>query len=242
MTGIQKTAVVTGDASGLGLAIKQKLVTHGFVVYGVDIKRGHDVREPRNWSLLGTDGERRMASELQAMGVDALVNCAGVNRQDWIENMTQEKWDRVMSTNAYSMLAMTQLFLEGLKLKQGAVCNIVSNAAHVPMTCSSAYNASKGAALILTKQMARELTKLHGITVFSVSPNKLAGTQMSNDIEREVERTRGWTPQEAWEYQKAALLTGEETPPGVVAELIGFLLSNRSRHRFLSGCDIPYGV
>ena len=46
----------------------------------------------------------------------------------------------------------------------------------MPMTCSLAYNASKGAAHIMTLQLARELTKKHGITVFGIAPNKLKGT------------------------------------------------------------------
>ena len=112
----------------------------------------------------------------------------------------------------------------------------------MPMTCSAAYNASKGAAHILTLQLARELTKKNGITVFGISPNKLQGTGMSREIEKQVLGTRGWTAEEAQRYQLAALVTGEETPPRMVAEFVGFLLSSKARHQYLSGCVLPYGA
>ena len=108
------------------------------------------------------------------------------------------------------------------------------------MRCSAAYNASKGAALILTKQLARELAP--DITVFSVSPNKLAGTGMSNSIDEQVVKTRGWTIEQAQEYQLKGLLTGEETDVETCAEFIAYLLSTKQRHKYLAGCDIPYGA
>ncbi len=95
---------------------------------------------------------------------------------------------------------------------------------------------------MITRQMARELFKSHGVTVFSVSPNKLEGTGMSRMIEEAVPALRGWTPEEAEEYQRAGLAIGEETPPAALAEFIGFILSTKDRHRYFHGCDIPYGL
>jgi meso-butanediol dehydrogenase/(S,S)-butanediol dehydrogenase/diacetyl reductase len=147
-----------------------------------------------------------------------------------------------MDINAKGIFMMTRWALPALAKSRGTIVNIVSNAAHIPMTCSLAYNASKGAAHIMTMQLARELTKKHGITVFGIAPNKLAGTEMSLDIEQQVVVQRGWTAEAARQYQLAALLPGEETPPARVAELVTWLLSQRDRHRFLSGTVIPYGA
>jgi len=108
------------------------------------------------------------------------------------------------------------------------------------MRCSAAYNASKGAALILTKQLARELSP--DITVFSISPNKLAGTGMSDSIDKQVCETRGWTLEEAQKYQLQGLLTGEETPVANLVNFISFLLATKGNHKYLTGCDIPYGA
>ncbi len=77
---------------------------------------------------------------------------------------------------------------------------------------------------------------------FGISPNKLAGTEMSADIERQTVELRGWTPEFAREYQLKALPAGAETPPARVAEFIAFLVSDKERHRYLHGTIIPYGA
>lgn len=220
--------IVTGSSNGLGEAIITGLAMQGHNCYKYDIDEGCDVRKP---NLPGVDIGKPL---------DVLINCAGVNDIDWLENFSEDRWDEVMSVNVKGIFMMTQACLPSLRLAKGTVINIVSNAAHMPMRCSAAYNASKGAALILTKQLARELAP--DITVFSISPNKLSGTKMSEQIDKQVCATRGWSIEEAQRYQLAGLLTGEETPPAYVAEFVCFLLSSKDRHRFFAGCDIPYGA
>lgn len=229
-----KVALVTGGASGLGKLIAMRLGDEGFRRVLFDSKHGDDVRNPGD-----------LVASLKALGfdrLDVLINCAGVNQIDWLENFTEAQWDQVVDTNAKGIFMMTRAALPLLKASKGTVLNIVSNASHMPMTCSAAYNASKGAAHILTLQLARELTKKYGITVFGISPNKLAGTGMSADIDKQVCATRGWTPEFARDYQLKSLLTGEETPPELVAEFVAFLLAKPERHKFLSGCVLPYGA
>lgn len=219
--------LVTGSGSGLGAMIASTLNHESHHVYPYDLIDGFDVLKP---NLRGVQK------------LDVLINCAGVNLIDMLEDVAEQDWDSVVDTNAKGIFMMTKACLPLLKESRGTVLNIVSNAAHMPMTSSLAYNASKGAAHIMTLQLARELTKRHGITVFGVAPNKLHGTAMSASIDRQVQRTRGWTAEYAQQYQLNGLLTGEETPPELVAEFIAFLLSSKDRHRFLSGCIIPYGA
>ena len=225
------TILVTGAGAGLGAAIFDALMSEGHLVFGFDRKAGDDVRCPER-SLFHAPPD----------GLEVLINCAGVNRTNWLEDVADDDWDEVIDVNAKGIFKMTQWCLPELKKTRGTVVNIVSNAAHVPMTCSLAYNASKGAAHIMTLQLARELTKKWGITVFGIAPNKLAGTEMSADIERQVVEQRGWTREQAAQDQLAALLSGEETPPARVADFLAFLLSDKERHRFLSGCVLPYGA
>lgn len=219
--------LVTGAGAGLGLAIGQALQAAGHAVMAFDIKAGQDVRDP-----LG----------LPPDDLDVLINCAGINKTGWLGQFPEATWDEVMDVNAKGIFKMTQWALPALIRTRGTVLNIVSNASHMPMTCSLAYNASKGAAHIMTLQLARELTKQYGITVFGISPNKLAGTEMSRSIESQVVRDRGWTPEAAAAYQAGSILCGEETDPMELARFVAFLLQTKQSHKFLTGCIIPYGA
>jgi len=220
-------AIVTGGSSGLGRAILAALVSKGWGAMSYDKKRSDDVVRPSEWL--------KALSEL-----DLLVNCAGINHNEWFEEVSSESLEHLMDVNAFGMVYMTQACLPALKKARGTVINIVSNAAYIPMTSSLAYNMSKAAALMATKQMAHELTPKYGITVFSVSPNKLRGTEMSKQIEENVCNVRGWTPEYAAEYQKKALMHGLESEPGAVAEFIANLVTS-GQSKFMSGCDIPFG-
>jgi NAD(P)-dependent dehydrogenase (short-subunit alcohol dehydrogenase family) len=231
---MSKIAVVTGSSSGLGALIAAALAAVGYEVHGVDSRNGTDATEPEGLAQLSAP-----VPEIDQL--DVLVNCAGINKIRWLEDMTEELFWQTMDVNAAAIWKMTKHYLPSLK-DGGTVLNIVSNASHMPMRGSLAYNASKGAAHIITLQMARELLPRHGITVFGISPNKLAGTAMSDDIDRQVCEQRGWTMEKAREYQLAGLATGRETDPAVLAEFIGFLLSTKQRHEFLHGCILPYGA
>lgn len=241
--------LVTGSGNGLGAALVKVLRGTGHTVFEFDHKDGNDVRFPQVVSngleifvedvhLENLDGTTPIVVE----ELDVLVNCAGVNIIDWLENFEESQWDEVMDVNAKGIYMMSRACLHLLAKSQGTILNVVSNAAHIPMTCSLAYNASKGAAHIMTLQLARELTKKYGITVFGVAPNKMSGTGMSDSIDEQVVQTRDWTKEFAQEYQLKGLLTGEETPPEAVAEFIAFLLQDKAHHKFLSGCILPYGA
>lgn len=230
-----RRVVITGASSGLGKCIANAMrETWDITSWSLD--SGVDVRNTKLMRAAIMDMEDK-----KQLPVDCLINCAGVNFIEFIPEMQEWSWDFVMDTNAKGIFLATQALLPHLK-KGGTILNIISNASHIPMTSSIAYNASKGAAAIMTKQMSRELSKTHGLTVFGVSPNKMPNTSMSRYIDERVMELRGWTREEAQAYQRAALPAGVETPPEMVAEFIAFLLSTPERHRYLAGCDIPYGA
>ena len=219
--------LITGTGKGLGKAMKEELEQQGHSIIDYNLEDGNDVRTTKDLIMWENS--------------DVLINNAGVNLIDWLENFEEDMWDKVMDTNAKGIYMMTKACLPSLIRRKGTILNIVSNAAHMPMTCSLAYNASKGAAHIMTLQLARELTKKHGITVFGIAPNKLKGTGMSDAIDDQVVKTRGWTKEYAQQYQLNGLLTGEETPPQRLAEFVAFLLQSKEHHKYLTGCILPYG-
>ena len=208
--------LITGSSSGLGKAMFDKLEEQGHSVHGFNIEDGNDVREAK---------ALKEVLDITPFDIDILINNAGVNLIDWLENFEEDMWDKVMDTNAKGIYLMTKACLPSLIKSKGTVVNIVSNAAH-----------------IMTLQLARELTKKHGITVFGIAPNKLSGTGMSDSIDEQVVKTRGWTKEYAQEYQLNGLLAGEETPPERLAEFIAFLLQSKEHHKYLTGCILPYGA
>lgn len=233
----RRVAIVTGGSSGLGQAVIEAMLAAQSFTHII------------NWSLdtlcdvRDENSIKRETSKLLAQfegKVDVLVQCAGVNHIEFIPKLDIDEWDRVMDTNARGLWLTVKHLAEALR--GGTIVNIVSNASHMPMTASAAYNASKGAAAILSKQMSRELIKTHDITCFAISPNKLSGTGMSDYIDEAVMAQRNWSRDRARAYQLASLPAGEETNKNMLAEFIAFLLSTKERHKYLAGCDIQYGL
>lgn len=236
--------VITGAASGLGRAIANTFDAYKHEVWRFD-HSGDWVNDRCHFLDVTAAPEDLLADMKQVMEddevIDLVINCAGINSNDWFENVTREEFDRVMHTNAWSFVNVTQALLPNLlESRVKTVINIVSNAAHIPMTSSLAYNASKAAGLMITKQMAHELAPKYGLNIFSISPNKLRGTGMSKQIEDAVCKTRGWTPEFAAEYQKKALMHGRETEPQAIADYIRHVMDSGA-YRFLSGTDQPFG-
>ena len=245
--------VLTGGSSGLGYEIMKRMsrvdAPCAFSVYNLSYN-GAPEYESRTDSKFAhknivcdvSDSESVKNAVKDIDSVDVLINCAGVNGIEFIELMDESLWDTVMDTNAKGLFLVSQALLPQLKKSKGTIVNIISNASHIPMTSSLAYNASKGAAHIMTKQMARELTKLHDITVFGIAPNKMKNTRMSNYIDDKVVELRGWTKEYAQEYQRNSLPAKKETDPFRVAELLCWLLAEKERHDYLTGCIIPVGA
>jgi NAD(P)-dependent dehydrogenase (short-subunit alcohol dehydrogenase family) len=223
--------IVTGGANGLGALLCKELNNAHNTVIEWDLQNGVDVAD---WPSV------RKAAEL-IDHCDVLINCAGINCITWLEDMLPEDFEYTMGVNAMGIFNCVQALLSQLHDDEGTICNIISNAAHIPMTASLAYNASKAAAAMMTRQMAHELWPRYGIVVFGVSPNKLAATGMSRYTAQRVPLVRGWSSEEAHLRQQAALPLGKETPPELVAEFIAFLLSKKERHMYLHGTVIPYG-
>ncbi len=234
--------LITGGSSGIGEAIALQLHSLqrpiDITVFYLDVPT---LSLPMSIPQLKVDVTSNKAIyDNYIGGLDILINCAGVNYINWLQDTSEWDWDRVMDTNAKSIFLLAKAYCDDLIRSKGTILNIVSNASHIPMTNSIAYNASKGAAHIMTLQLARELSP-KGVTVFGISPNKVADTKMSEYIDSEVCDLRGWTREEAAAYQLSALPAGEETDKHTLAEFVAFLLSSKQRHKYLTGTILPYG-
>ncbi|MFI5882520.1 SDR family NAD(P)-dependent oxidoreductase [Streptomyces sp. NPDC051554] len=168
------TALVTGGASGIGLATAQLLAVRGARVACLDLKPD-DVPEP----LIGIQADVsddtgvRTAVEEAARrlgGIDILVNNAGIGAQGTIEDNPDDEWRRVFEVNVFGMVRVTRAALPHLRRSHSAaIVNTCSIAATAGLPDRALYSATKGAVLSLTRATAADLVH-SGIRVNCVNP------------------------------------------------------------------------
>jgi NAD(P)-dependent dehydrogenase (short-subunit alcohol dehydrogenase family) len=164
-----KVAVVTGGASGIGLATAERLAAGGaHVVVG-------DLNPPEGGVrcdvTVEADIEALVAAAVDRHGrLDLAVNCAGVGTMAPLTDHPVEEWDRVLD------ICLKGVFLavkhEGRAIRDaggGAIVNVASLNARQPAEGMAAYCSAKAGVEMLTKVAAMELGR-HGIRVTGVAP------------------------------------------------------------------------
>ncbi|GKQ41446.1 SDR family NAD(P)-dependent oxidoreductase [Streptomyces sp. A012304] len=180
MTGLSGLkAVVTGGASGIGLATARALAAQGAEVAVLDLAP-NGVPQPllALQADVGDDASVRAAVEAAATrfgGLDIVVNNAGIGAIGTVEDNADEQWHRVLDVNVVGMVRTTRAALPHLRraatARPGAasVVNICSIAATAGLPQRALYSASKGAVLSLTLAMAADHVR-EGIRVNCVNP------------------------------------------------------------------------
>ncbi|WP_406841584.1 SDR family NAD(P)-dependent oxidoreductase (plasmid) [Streptomyces sp. AHU1] len=167
-------ALVTGGASGIGLAAAQLLVTQGAQVAVLD--RVPMVYEEKLFCVRAdiaddasvTTGVRQAVTRLGQL--DILINNAGVGVQGGIEDNPDDEWQRVLDINVLGLVRVTRAALPALRAsQQAAIVNVSSIAATAGLPQRALYSASKGAVLSLTRAMAADLLP-QKIRVNAVTP------------------------------------------------------------------------
>ena len=153
-----KNAIVTGAASGIGLATANALLDAGARVVGYDIQTSPLARFP----LLNVDITDRGRVREAMNGpegfdrIDALVNSAGLEIPSSLADLDLAVFEKMYRVNVGGTIIVTQAALP--KLSEGArVINLASELAYLGRAGDSAYSATKGAILSLTRSWAREL-------------------------------------------------------------------------------------
>ncbi len=181
----RQTAVVIGGTGVLGGALAEGLAQAGAFV--VVAGRGTDRGEERVRAIEKLGGKAKfvavdatsresvealLAETLKETGhVDILVNCAGVNAASTYLEAIDDDWHRVIETNLTSTHLACQTFARQMIAagNGGAILNIGSVTAHLPLSRVFAYSASKAAVVNLTQNIARELAP-HNIRVNALCP------------------------------------------------------------------------
>jgi NAD(P)-dependent dehydrogenase (short-subunit alcohol dehydrogenase family) len=178
-------ALVTGAASGIGLATAGALRAHGACVAGLDRTSGGDV--PSVQADLADDGAVRAGVERAARllgGIDILVNNAGVGAQGTVADNTDDEWRALFEVNVLGIVRACRAALPLLReSRHASIVNVCSIASTAGLPQRAAYSASKGAVLALTRAMAADHLG-EGIRVNCVSP----GTVDTPWVERLIGR------------------------------------------------------
>ncbi|WP_204005564.1 SDR family NAD(P)-dependent oxidoreductase [Virgisporangium aurantiacum] len=216
-------AIVTGGASGIGLATATFLSARGARVACLDLNID-GLPEP----LIGivadvTDDatvRAGVAEAVERLGqLDILVNNAGIGAVGTVEDNSDEEWHRVLDVNVVGMARVSRAALPHLRRSEhAAIVNTCSIAAHTGLPDRALYSASKGAVQSLTAAMAADHVR-EGIRVCCVNP----GTADTPWIRRLLAQADD--PDAELAALNARQPTGRMVSADEVAAAIGYLAS-----------------
>jgi glucose 1-dehydrogenase len=205
-----KIALVTGAASGNGLAIAERLLAEGMRVALLDVNHAalQDVCRGRAGALpVAADvaDEKSVAVAMKRVeaeygGLHVLVNNAGIVRFSEFENLSVAEWNEVFAVNSTGPFIVSKAAL-GLMAKTaadgagdtGSIINITSVEAHIVISSSGHpqihYNASKGALVMFTKGLAIEAASSR-VRVNAIAPGFIETPFTAQALQKES--TRQW--------------------------------------------------
>ncbi len=232
-----RVAIVTGGASGIGLATARALAADGAIVYlGVrDVERGRraaretdaqaDLRVVR-MDVTDAGSVRDAFSEIDAAGrLDIVVNNAGIDGVGRIEDLSDADWDRCLATNLTGPFLVTREAVPRLRRNGGGVIvNVASNAGLVARADEPAYSTAKAGLLMLTRSLALAHAA-DRIRVNAVCPGPVGGTGiMDRNLAGAADPDAALRSYLARAPLAAAV--GRMIEPGEVAAAIRFLCSD----------------
>lgn len=184
-----KTALITGGSSGIGLAIAKKFAEQGakVIIFGQNAEKGNkavseigDMASFHSIDVSKTDAVEQKIKEILAKEgkIDILVNNAGITRDELMMKIKEEDWDLVMDTNAKSCFNTARALARPmLKARQGKIINVSSVIGLIGNAGQVNYAASKGAIIAMTKALALEFAS-RSIQVNCIAPG-FVDTQMT---------------------------------------------------------------
>ena len=146
-----KHVLVTGAASGLGLAIAKAAQAEGAVIIALD-RVAAPFADSRICDIADEAQVRQALSDLPRL--DAVVNSAGIARRAKVDETDMADFDAVMAVNVRGAFLVSKYALPHLRGHGGSILHLSSGVATTGIRNRAAYTASKGAILSLTRNMA----------------------------------------------------------------------------------------
>ena len=182
-----RVALVTGAASGIGAACATRFAAEGATVVGLDVAGDVDhVVDVRDEDAVAA----AVAATVEQHGrLDVVLNAAGVAGGGPVHLVPAEEWDRVLDVNLKgTFLVSKHAVARMLDQRSGSIVNIASIEGIEGTEGGSAYNASKGAVVLLTKNMAIDYGRA-GIRVNCVCPGFIETPMLASVLDGEGMRT-----------------------------------------------------
>jgi NAD(P)-dependent dehydrogenase (short-subunit alcohol dehydrogenase family) len=186
-----RAALITGGASGIGLATARLFAAEGARVTIGDINRSALEAARAELGVHAVHGDvasvddatRMVEEEIRALGrLDVLVCAAGITSRSPIASLSEEEWDRVIDVNLKGMYTVIHAAIPHMRERGGGtIVTIGSEMGFVAVPESPAYNASKGGVIMLTRALALDLIR-DNIRVNSLCP----GITQTPLLEQEV--------------------------------------------------------
>lgn len=234
-----KICIVTGAASGIGLAIAESFAKDGAKVVMSDINEEKLKQEAERIGAIYLKTDLSKREDCKALvdftlskysKVDVLVNVAGIQTVSPIEDFPEDKWDFMISLMLTAPFLLTKYVWKSMKEQGwGRIINLNSIHGLVASEFKAAYVSAKHGLSGLTKAAAMEGGP-YGITVNSICPAYVKTPLVDNQIDAQA-KTHGISRDEVVEkimLQKAAIKKLIE--PEAIAEIVKFLCSDAANH------------
>src|SRR5579859_5289189 len=241
-----KTAIVTGGASGIGRAIAQRFAREGAFVHVLDLAEDgartvvqEIEREGGKAAAHGCDVSEQSSVEklFKKLGnekpLQILVNNAGVSHIGRLETTSEAEFDRVFSVNVKGIYNCMRAAVETMKSNGGGVIlNMASIAASAGLADRFAYSMSKGAVVAMTLSVARDYLP-YKIRCNCVSPARIH----TSFVDGYLKKNYPGREKEMFQVLSQAQPMGRMGQPEEVAALALYLCSDEAA--FLTGVDYP---
>jgi NAD(P)-dependent dehydrogenase (short-subunit alcohol dehydrogenase family) len=250
-----QVAIVTGGATGLGLAIATALADEGVRIAVADVD---DVLAVRTVSALNqttqaifAPADVRVSQQVEGMvrtvldtfgRIDILINNAGIvgPQGPWVD-LSEDGFEGVMGVNFKGAFLCAKYVLPHMiKQKSGKILNVSSCAAKTGEEYNGVYSASKSAIWNFTQSLAKETG------LFNINVNAICPAAMNTELMETVYRTRsaffGMDPAELREKIKSGYLLPRELTVADAANLAVFLVSERANMMTGQAVNVTAGV
>lgn len=223
--------LVTGGASGIGLATVLRFIEGGALIACLD----RDVAPAlafKEADLFAVEAdvtntaavEQAVAKAAEALGgIDGLVNAAGVDLVAGLEETSDEDWRHLMAVNLDGPMRVCRTVLPHMRqARGGTIVNVSSGAGLRPLRNRTAYSASKAGLQMFSKALAMEVAD-HGIRVNTICPGAVETPLLRMSIDDNDEKSQRETVAQRYALRRIA-------EPDEIAAAIAWLSSAESSY------------